>query len=306
MSITSKSPRAVALAALSVASKALPAYAHRNSPKVYTQPQLFACLVLKVFFRTDYRGVEQLLLDLPDLVAALGLKAVPDHSTLHRAAKRLLLARPANRLLTAVVRGAMRRRRSVALAALDSSGFDCGHISAYFVRRRSRARGLWQTCTYTRFAKLELAVDCSTHLILCAIPGRGPRVDVDRFAPLLGGALSRARITTALADAGYDSEANHRHAREARGVRSVIPAAGGRPTDKPPTGRYRRRMRRHLTEWAGFLYCSYGQRWQVETVFSMIKRRQGSAVHARSYPSQSRELMLMALTHNLMVLAARE
>ncbi|HEV3447133.1 MAG TPA: hypothetical protein VG099_21010 [Gemmataceae bacterium] len=32
-------------------------YAHRFSPHTYTQPQLFACLVLKVFLKTDYRGL---------------------------------------------------------------------------------------------------------------------------------------------------------------------------------------------------------------------------------------------------------
>ncbi len=63
MSTTSKSPRKVALVALEVGRHALPAYSHRCSPKVYTQPQLFACLVLKEFFRTDYRGIAALLAD---------------------------------------------------------------------------------------------------------------------------------------------------------------------------------------------------------------------------------------------------
>jgi hypothetical protein len=57
MSSTSKSPVDGARAALAVATAALPAYAHRTSPKKFTQPQLFACLVLKTFFKTDYRGI---------------------------------------------------------------------------------------------------------------------------------------------------------------------------------------------------------------------------------------------------------
>ncbi len=35
---------------------------------------------------------------------------------------------------------------------------------------------------------------------------------------------------------------------------------------------------------------------------SMIKRRQGSHVKGRSYWSQQRDLRLMALTHNIMIL----
>jgi len=38
----------VALVALKVARDALPAYAHRFSPKTYTQHQLFACLALRI------------------------------------------------------------------------------------------------------------------------------------------------------------------------------------------------------------------------------------------------------------------
>ena len=49
---------------------------------------------------------------------------------------------------------------------------------------------------------------------------------------------------------------------------------------------------------------NYGQRWQVETVFSMIKRRQGSALNATTYWSQCRVLMLKAITHNILIIHA--
>lgn len=297
MSLTSKSPERVAREALAVAVTALPRYPHKFSPKLYTQPQLFACLVLKTFFHTDYRGIVQLLADLPELVRTLGLEAVPPFTTLHKAARRLLRLPLVHRLLTVTIRRVRPRRRRVALAAMDSTGFECRHISAYYVRRRSRERSLWQTTTYTRFSKLEAVVDCARHLILGALPRRGPRVDVDRFVPLLNNALQRVHIGTILADAGYDSEPNHRHARERWGIRSVIPATAGRPTDKLPTSRYRRLMKRRLTK----TYCHYGQRWQVETVFSMLKRRLGSAVSGRSYWSQCRDLLLRVLTHNVMI-----
>jgi hypothetical protein len=298
----------VATEALAVGTKALPAFSHRCSPKVYTQPQLFACLVLKAFFRTDYRGVAAILTDCRDLVAALGLKAVPHFTTLQKACGRLLAKAPANRLLDATVRRFMRRRTRVRRAALDSSGFDCGHASRYYVRRKAKGgKAEPQRTTYKRFGKLELAVDCATHLILAAIPRRGPRPDADRFVPLLDDALTRANIDTSLADAGFDSEANHRYARESCGVRSVIPAEIGRPSkdpDQPPAGRWRRLMRRRLTYWLGKFYCDYGQRWQVETVFSMIKRRLGEALAGLGYWSQCRDLMLKAVSHNVLILAA--
>jgi hypothetical protein len=45
----------------------------------------------------------------------------------------------------------------------------------------------------------------------------------------------------------------------------------------------------------------YGQRWQTETVNSMIKRRLGSALRARKYWSQCREIILRVITHNVMI-----
>ena len=44
----------------------------------------------------------------------------------------------------------------------------------------------------------------------------------------------------------------------------------------------------------------YGQRWQAETVFSMIKRRLGEATGARTYHSQCRALLLKVVTHNIL------
>ena len=85
-----KSPRAVAREALRLAQGALPTYSSKFSRKDFTQHQLFALLVLREFLKQDYRGLEQLLTDWSDLRRALGLKKVPDHSTLQKAEQRLL------------------------------------------------------------------------------------------------------------------------------------------------------------------------------------------------------------------------
>jgi Transposase DDE domain len=298
MSTLSKSPNRIARQALATGYRALSLYAHRFSPKMYTQPQLFACLVLKTFFKTDYRGLTVLLDDHSDLRAILGLRRVPHFTTLQKASRRLLRVPQARRLFTTTVRRFLKRRRRIRRAAFDSTGLDCGRRSFYYVRRRDRGSKRWQTVAYSRFAKLEASVDCSSHLFLAVLVGRGPRVDVDRFVPLLEATLEQARVDAVLADAGYDSEPNHRHAREQRGVRSFMPASIGRPTAKLPRGRHRRRMKQRLNK----RYGRYGQRWQAETGFSMLKRRLGSTVNGRSYWSQCRELLLLAITYNILLL----
>lgn len=99
MSVSSKSPRKVILVALAVGRQGLPDYAHRFSPKVFTQPQLFACLAFMAFLRTNYRGVEEHLRDAPYWRELIGLTRTPDHTTLHRAHQRLLTAARADKLL---------------------------------------------------------------------------------------------------------------------------------------------------------------------------------------------------------------
>ena len=59
----------------------------------------------------------------------------------------------------------------------------------------------------------------------------------------------------------------------------------------------------HEPQFARFK-AKYGQRWQTETVNSMIKRRLGSACRRRSYWSQCREIILRVITHNVMIVAS--
>lgn len=296
MSITSKSPAAVLRVALDVARQAFPAYSHRCSPKKFTQHQLFACLVLKNFLKTDYRGVTGQLQDCSSLQNILSLKHVPHYTTLQKAARRLLLSAQAKKLLDATVRKQLGRRQRVPLAAIDSTGMECTAASGYFVRRRASMAGPWKTMVYHRFPKLGVICDVASHFILAFDTRRGPKPDVAEFKQLLDDALTRVRLTTIVADAGYDSESNHCHARQDRDVRSVIPAKLGRPTNKPASGHHRRLMQ------VRFNTNAYSQRAQVETVMSMIKRRQGSHVRAITYHSQCRDLRLMVLTHNVMIL----
>lgn len=86
---TTRSPVALARKALQIASEAMPAYASKFSKRDFTQHQLLAMLVLKQFFKTDDRGIVELLRDLPDLQNVLGIRKVPHFTTLFHAQKRL-------------------------------------------------------------------------------------------------------------------------------------------------------------------------------------------------------------------------
>ena len=85
-----KSAVRLARQALAVGQQALPMYGSRYSKHDFTQPQLFALLVLRQFLKTDYRGLVTLLAEWGELRRALGLKKVPHYSTLCYAERRLL------------------------------------------------------------------------------------------------------------------------------------------------------------------------------------------------------------------------
>jgi hypothetical protein len=85
-----KSALRIARDALAAGEAALAPYGSRCSRHDYTQPQLFALLVLRQFLRSDYRGIVVLVGEWRELRRALGLDRVPHYSTLARAAPRLL------------------------------------------------------------------------------------------------------------------------------------------------------------------------------------------------------------------------
>ena len=85
-----KSAVRIAREALAVGRRTFPAYGSRTSRHDFTQPQLFALLVLRQFLRTDYRGLVALVNEWQELRRSLGLRKVPHYSTLAYAARRLL------------------------------------------------------------------------------------------------------------------------------------------------------------------------------------------------------------------------
>ena len=202
MSISSKSPRRVALVALQIARDRLNDYAHPFFPHKYTQPQLFACLVLKRRFKLDYRGITAILDDWPTLCQTLGLKQVTHYTTLQKAAQRLLTKPITQRLLCRTnqrLDGRRQSRRKVRLAAADSTGMEAEHCSAYFTKRRKQSG---KTVIYSHFPKLALMVDTQTHMICSMLTTQGPKVDVQELEPLLDGCVGSVCLHHLLADAG--------------------------------------------------------------------------------------------------------
>jgi len=194
------------------------------------------------------------------------------------------------------------------VAALDATGFDARHASTHYRYRYSPAyqvayatlhRGARPAPPHTRahYPKLTLVVDTASHLILAAVPSWGPAHDTPLAAPALAQACALLPLGALVADAGYDAEHVHRHSREQLGIVTTAialnPRTRGRRWPRTP---YRRAMRH------AFPHELYGERQQVESVFSRDKRRLGDALTARHPSTQAAEQVLRVLTHNLLLL----
>jgi hypothetical protein len=107
MSRTTKSATEFAGHALEAGRAALPDYSSPFSPRKFTQPQLFACLALRQFWKTDYRGTAVRLAEWSDVRRVLGLRddRVPDFTTLIKAERRLLKTRRSSVCWTTRSRG---------------------------------------------------------------------------------------------------------------------------------------------------------------------------------------------------------
>jgi transposase len=149
--------------------------------------------------------------------------------------------------------------------------------------------------------------DTRTHLFLSAAVTRGPAQDAPHLLPAVRRAAKATRIDTLLADAGYDAEANHATCRERLGIRSTVIALNWRGSRKWPRAKYRRQMVRRFRRRPRGRRSRrvYGQRWQVESAFSRLKRRLGASVAALKWAYQKTEILLKVFAHNLMLRAAR-
>jgi Transposase DDE domain len=184
-------------------------------------------------------------------------------------------------------------------AAVDSTGYDARPVSRYYVVQCGRPS------RQKRWPKLTAAVSTRTHLFLSARVTRGPRQDAPQLIPVVRQAVKHTPIDTLLADAAYDSEANHATCRQKLGVRSTVIALNWRGSRKWPQAKYRRQMvRRFRKKRPGSRSKRvYAQRTQVESVFSRSKRRLGASVAASKWDNQKTEILLKVLAHNIMLLA---
>jgi hypothetical protein len=253
-------------------------YAHPKSPHRFTQPQLLACVLLMFYVRKSYRDMEEWLLAADGICRELQLAQIPDHSTLNRTYKRVRV-----KLLEALQHRLLAELQPHELGiAIDTTGYSPTQASMHYLARCGRK--------YDYFYKGGYAVGIESQLIVASVSGQGPGADTVFLDPLRRKArrYGQRGMWMLLADRGFDAAT----------VRpgDLIPPIRRGGVMKQPT-----RIERDELVSAARLDGFFGQRWKVETVNSVIKRKFGDDIRSHQPSRRYREPIVKALIYNIHV-----
>lgn len=178
--------------------------------------------------------------------------------------------------------------------ATDSTGFATNTYARWFDEKYGQEK----RCQ--RWIKLHAQVGTATHVIASVEATESTVGDAPMLEPLLKSSVERGFTVKELsADKAYLSNE----------ILTAVEAVGGVPyipfkSNSKGTGRsdaWRRLWHMFEAQNDQFL-AHYHKRSNVETAFSMVKRKFGASVRAKMLPAQINEVLLKCLCHNLSVL----
>jgi Transposase DDE domain len=276
----------VAELAMKLGAKHLADYGAVTSRHDFTQRQLMACLILRAYLKTTYRGVLELLAVSPVLRQRLGLgEKLPHYSTLAKFSERSKVLEIADAMIQTIGRAAGEATIGAGAAAMDATGLETTTASAHFQCRRGGQRRKW--------VKISTIVLVGSLLPLSLVMDWGPNNDKCQAKELIAKASQATWTSKLYADAGYDAEWIHDQCRLEWGVESVIKPAIHR-ADGKCNGVWRSRMSEPYLKRKG-----YGHRWAVESFFSGLKRTMGSMLNSRKPKQLLAEAAFKVLAYTL-------
>jgi len=226
-----------------------------------------------------------------EILSLLGIKKAPHFTTLQKAAKRLRAS-----FLEKVMSGFILFSMAIYVrTGIDATGLQPTRASTHYTtvlkkNKKSRRK-------IKRYIKLSTYVDLDKQVIISQKIRRSPAHDNRDFKPVVrkGKKIldkAKKKIKSLDADKGYDSEENHELVVEELEAEDRIRLKN---KDKPihrTLGVYRKKAKRRIKR----LRANY--RSKNETVFSVIKRIQGSMIRSRNVSMQNKELLFKEIAYN--------
>jgi hypothetical protein len=153
-----------------------------------------ACLILRAYLKTTYRGVLELLAVRPNLREALGMQdKLPHCTTLQKFSARSQVWAVADAMIRTIGRAAGKPKFAKTSAAMDATGLETT-ASAHFQSRAGRTRRKW--------VKVSAIVLCGSLLPLSLVLDWGPGNDKRQAKELMTKASKATLPAKLYADAG--------------------------------------------------------------------------------------------------------
>lgn len=201
----------VAALAMRLGSQHLADYGATRSRHDFTQRQLVACLILRAYTKTTYRGVLEFLALTPSVRKQLGLEdKLPHYTTLQKFSARSKVLEIADAMVRTIGQAAGDPSFGQGAAAMDATGLETTTASAHFQCRRGGQRRKW--------IKISTIILCGSLLPVAMVVGWGPTNDKCQAKELISKASQASLPAKLYADAGYDAEWIHEQCREQWGV----------------------------------------------------------------------------------------
>lgn len=267
----------------------LPLYFSKFSRKDFTVHQLLVLLVLKQKLKCSYDTLVDDLGTRPFVVKLLGLKRIPDSSTVRKFAKRIkteilyyLLADCSNKV----------DKKKLKLA-VDATGL---HVEDGSFSYRKR---LGISTKTRKNVKLSACIDTQAQLVTAVKIRKSKAHDNKDFISLIQKTAKIKPIKIVVADKGYDAEKNHKFCHEKLNAECIIPLREHTKKKHRTQGYWRKKLRH------GYNKRKYHQRSKIESVFFVIKRLFGAILQSKKWHTQKIELLCKIIAYNAYRLTKR-
>jgi len=218
----------------------------------------------------------------------------PDHATIHRRILKLNL-NPSDSL---------KKSNKPITIAVDASGIKVTNRGDWIRKKwKKEKRG---------FLKIHFAVDTKRRQIVSMEVTDERTGDIKKFKSLV---KNSGKVKKVLADAAYDSRSNFSFLKK----RGIEPAIKPRKVEVTPKGWIDLKGRKPSAKARGNIARKkevieytldqekwkekkgYGQRWNVESLFSAFKRIFGEHARAKEFDNMVKEMQLKAFVYNFLV-----
>lgn len=239
----------------------------------YQYPNSFMKILgyVKVYFGLGYRQTEGLIRTYHDV------PAVPDYTVIHKRICKMNIKEPPN------------HNNNIVLA-IDSTGIKVTNSGDWIAHKwHGKRRG---------FLKMHVGVDINTKQVLAVKVTDEHSHDSKHLKAIVRESAKHGNLIKVLGDGAFDSREIFSYLDD----QNIIPAIRIRRNSIPKSrGCYPRKIAvtEQLTDYRKWCASvSYGSRWIVESVFSVIKRMFGEEVRSKKKENMVQELLLKISLYN--------